>query len=98
LPSSTLFPTLVPIGLALGETIAVTMVIGNSPTIRASLFAPGYSLPAVIANEFAEASGEMHTSALAALGLLLFAVTVLLNIAARLLVRMSRRGPHRVAA
>jgi phosphate transport system permease protein len=90
--------TMLGLGRALGETMAVTMVIGNSPTIRASLFAPGYSLPAVIANEFAEASGEMHTSALAALGLLLFAVTVLLNIAARLLVRMSRRGPHRVAA
>jgi phosphate transport system permease protein len=86
------------LGRALGETMAVTMVIGNSPTIRASLFAPGYTLPAVIANEFAEASGDMHTSALAALGLLLFAVTVLLNIAARLLVRMSRRGPARVMA
>jgi phosphate transport system permease protein len=90
--------TMLGLGRALGETMAVTMVIGNSPTIRASLFAPGYSLPAVIANEFAEASGEMHTSALAALGLLLFAVTVVLNIAARLLVRMSRRGPYRVAA
>jgi phosphate transport system permease protein len=90
--------TMLGLGRALGETMAVTMVIGNSPTIRASLFAPGYSLPAVIANEFAEASGEMHTGALAALGLLLFAVTVLLNIAARVLVRMSRRGPARVAA
>ncbi len=90
--------TMLGLGRALGETMAVTMVIGNSPSIRASLFAPGYTLPAVIANEFAEASGEMHTSALAALGLLLFAVTVLLNIAARLLVRMSRRGPARVAA
>jgi phosphate transport system permease protein len=88
--------TMLGLGRALGETMAVTMVIGNSPTIRASLFAPGYSLPAVIANEFAEASGEMHTSALAALGLLLFAVTVLLNIAARMLVRISRRGPARV--
>src|SRR5919197_2072492 len=84
--------TMLGLGRALGETMAVTMVIGNSPTIRASLFAPGYSLPAVIANEFAEASGEMHTGALAALGLLLFAVTVLLNIAARLLVRVSTRG------
>jgi phosphate transport system permease protein len=90
--------TMLGLGRALGETMAVTMVIGNSPTIRASLFAPGYTLPAVIANEFAEASGDMHTSALAALGLLLFAVTVLLNIAARLLVRMSRRGPARVIA
>ena len=90
--------TVLGLGRALGETMAVTMVIGNSPTIRTSLFAPGYSLPAVIANEFAEASGEMHTSALAALGLLLFAVTVVLNIVARVLVRMSRRGPARVAA
>jgi phosphate transport system permease protein len=86
------------LGRALGETMAVTMVIGNSPTVRASLFAPGYSLPAVIANEFAEASGDLHTGALAAIGLLLFAVTVLLNVAARVLLRMSRRGPPRVAA
>ena len=90
--------TMLGLGRALGETMAVTMVIGNSPSIRASLFAPGYSLPAVIANEFAEASGDLHTAALAALGLLLFAVTVVLNVAARLLVRMSRRGPTRVAA
>src|SRR5262249_9134296 len=81
------------LGRALGETMAVTMVIGNSPTISASLFAPGYSLPAVIANEFAEAGG-MQTSALAALGLILFGVTLLLNVVARLLVRMSRRGPR----
>ena len=90
--------TMLGLGRALGETMAVTMVIGNSPTIRASLFAPGYSLPAVIANEFAEASGDLHTGALAALALLLFAVTVVLNIVARLLVRMSRRGPARVPA
>ena len=90
--------TMLGLGRALGETMAVTMVIGNSPTIRASLFAAGYTLPAVIANEFAEASGDMHTSALAALGLLLLAVTVLLNIVARLLVRMSRRGRGRAPA
>jgi phosphate transport system permease protein len=90
--------TMLGLGRALGETMAVTMVIGNSPTIRASLFAPGYSLPAVIANEFAEASGNLHTGALAALGLLLFAVTIVLNIVARILVRMSRRGPARAAA
>ena len=87
--------TMLGLGRALGETMAVTMVIGNSPTIRASLFAAGYSLPAVIANEFAEASGDLHTGALAALALILFAVTVLLNVVARLLVRMSRRGPAR---
>jgi phosphate transport system permease protein len=90
--------TILGLGRALGETMAVTMVIGNSPTISASLFAPGYSLPAVIANEFAEASGAMHTGALAALGLLLFAVTLLLNVVARLLVRVSVRGPARVVA
>jgi phosphate transport system permease protein len=87
--------TILGLGRALGETMAVTMVIGNSPTISASLFAPGYSLPAVIANEFAEASGGLQTGALAALGLILFAVTLLLNIAARLLVRISARGPAR---
>jgi phosphate transport system permease protein len=90
--------TILGLGRALGETMAVTMLIGNSPTISASLFSPGYSLPAVIANEFAEASGGLHTGALAALGLILFAVTLLLNVAARLLVRVSRRGPARVAA
>src|SRR3954471_19843580 len=90
--------TMLGLGRALGETMAGTMGIGNSPSIRPSLFAPGYSLPAVIANEFAEASGDLHTAALAALGLLLFAVTILLNVVARLLVRLSRRGPARVAA
>jgi phosphate transport system permease protein len=71
---------------ALGETMAVTMVIGNDPKISTSLFAPGYSIAAVIANEFAEASGEMHTSALIELGLVLFALTVLINGVARILV------------
>jgi phosphate transport system permease protein len=80
------------LGRALGETMAVTMVIGNSPEIHASLFAPGYSLPAVIANEFAEATGEVHLGALAALGLTLFGITVLLNAAARLLVGAVARG------
>ncbi|GAC1598575.1 MAG: phosphate ABC transporter permease subunit PstC [Myxococcales bacterium] len=90
--------TILGLGRALGETMAVTMVIGNAPAISASLFAPGYSLPAVIANEFAEASGDRHTAALAGLGLILFAVTLLLNVVARLLVRVSRRGPARVSA
>jgi len=71
---------------ALGETMAVTMVIGNDPRINTSLFAPGYSIAAVIANEFAEASGNMHTSALVELGLVLFALTIVINGAARLLV------------
>jgi phosphate transport system permease protein len=71
---------------ALGETMAVTMVIGNDPKINTSLFAPGYSIAAVIANEFAEASGAMHTSALIELGLVLFALTIVINGAARMLV------------
>jgi len=70
---------------ALGETMAVTMVIGNSPTISASLFSPGYSIAAVIANEFTEAVSEMHVSALIELGLVLFALTILINAVARLL-------------
>jgi phosphate transport system permease protein len=74
---------------ALGETMAVTMVIGNQPEIHASLFSPGYSLPSVIANEFAEASGAVHTGALAALALVLLVVTLLLSALARLLVRLS---------
>jgi len=71
---------------SLGETMAVTMVIGNDPKIKASLFAPGYSIAAVIANEFTEATGDMYTSALIELGLVLFALTIVINGAARLLV------------
>lgn len=71
---------------ALGETMAVTMVIGNDPKISASLFAPGYSIAAVIANEFTEATGSLYLSALIELGLVLFLVTFLLNGLARLLV------------
>jgi phosphate transport system permease protein len=81
------------LGRALGETMAVTMVIGNSPEISASLFAPGYTLPAVIANEFAEATGAIQTGALASLGLVLFGLTLILNAAARLLVETVARGP-----
>ncbi|HEY1584544.1 MAG TPA: phosphate ABC transporter permease subunit PstC, partial [Polyangia bacterium] len=76
---------------ALGETMAVTMLIGNQPEIHGSLFAAGYSLPSVIANEFAEASGAIHTGALAGLALVLFGVTLILSAAARLLVRLSAR-------
>jgi len=83
------------LGRALGETMAVTMVIGNSPQISASLFAPGYSLPAVIANEFAEATSSVHVGALAGLGLILFATTFLLNAGARVLVNAVRKGPKR---
>ncbi|MFL5264107.1 MAG: phosphate ABC transporter permease subunit PstC [Anaeromyxobacteraceae bacterium] len=83
------------LGRALGETMAVTMVIGNSPDIHASLFAPGYSLPSVIANEFAEATGAVHSGALAGLALVLFGLALLLNSLARLLVRAVARGPRR---
>jgi phosphate transport system permease protein len=72
---------------ALGETMAVTMVIGNDPKIVASLFSPGYSIAAVIANEFTEATGELFRQSLIELGLVLFGVTVLLHALARLLVR-----------
>ena len=74
------------LGRALGETMAVTMVIGNRAEISASLFAPSYTMASVIANEFTEATDELHLSALAEVGLLLFVVTVLLNVAARVLV------------
>jgi phosphate transport system permease protein len=71
---------------ALGETMAVTMVVGNTPKIAASLLAPGYSIASVIANEFAEATSGMQISVLIELGLVLFALTVVLNGAARLLI------------
>ena len=74
------------LGRALGETMAVTMVIGNRPDISASLFAPGYTLASAIANEFAEATGSMHLSALFELGLVLLLVTVVTNIVAHLLI------------
>lgn len=75
------------LGRALGETMAVTMVIGNTPQIVKSLFAPGYTLASVIANEFNEASGSMYPSALFEVGLVLLGVTVLVNIAAQLLLK-----------
>jgi phosphate transport system permease protein len=71
---------------ALGETMAVTMVIGNDPRINFSLFAPGYSIAAVIANEFSEATSEVFISALIELGLVLFCITIIVNAIARLLV------------
>jgi phosphate transport system permease protein len=71
---------------ALGETMAVTMVIGNDPSIHASLFAPGYTIAAVIANEFTEATGDVYQGALVELGLVLFALTMILNASARLLI------------
>lgn len=77
---------------ALGETMAVTMVIGNDPKISASLFAPGYSIAAVIANEFSEATGDLYLSALIELGLVLFLMTFILNGLARLLIVATERG------
>jgi phosphate transport system permease protein len=71
---------------ALGETMAVTMVIGNRPEIRLSLFEPGYTMAAVIANEFTEATGDLYLQALIEIGLVLFAVTILVNAVARLLI------------
>ena len=71
------------LGRALGETIAATMVIGNKPAIVASLFAPAYSLPSVIANEFTEATTDIYLSALIELGLVLFLVSMIVNGLAR---------------
>ncbi len=78
---------------ALGETMAVTMVIGNRPEIAASLFAPAYSMAAVIANEFAEATGRLYVSALIEVALVLFGITIVVNALARLLIAgMGARG------
>jgi phosphate transport system permease protein len=82
------------LGRALGETMAVTMLIGNRNELSASLFAPGYTMAAVIANEFTEAVGDLHLAALAYVALVLFVLTVLVNAAARLLIwRVSKGGP-----
>lgn len=78
---------------ALGETMAVTMVIGNVPQIKASLLAPAYTIPAVIANEFAEATEDIYVAALVYAGLVLFMVTVIVNALARLLISRVARGP-----
>src|SRR5581483_7518441 len=87
------------LGRALGETMAVTMVIGNTPQIAKSLLAPGYTMASVIANEFAEATGNLYLSALVEIGLALFLVTIVVNDFARLLVWTVTRGvPARVHA
>jgi phosphate transport system permease protein len=80
------------LGRALGETMAVTMVIGNSSEIHRSLLANGSTMASVIANQFAEASGDLHLSALMEIGLALFIVTIIVNAFARLLVWMVTRG------
>jgi phosphate transport system permease protein len=81
------------LGRALGETMAVTMVIGNSPDISLSLFAPGYTLASRIANEFSEATNDMHVSALMATAATLLLITFVVNVIARWLVwRVSREA------
>jgi phosphate transport system permease protein len=80
------------LGRALGETMAVTMVIGNRPEIAKSLFAPGYTMASVLANEFSEATGDLYLSALIEIGLALFLVTIIVNALAQLLVWTVTRG------
>jgi phosphate transport system permease protein len=82
---------------ALGETMAVTMVIGNTPQIAASLFSSGYSIAAVIANEFTEATGDLYLQSLVELGLVLFGVTLVLHAAARVLVHATARRARSAA-
>ena len=78
---------------ALGETMAVTMVIGNDPSIHASLFSPGYAIAPIIANEFTEATGDLYLQSLVGLGLVLFLLTIVINALARLLIiATTRRG------
>jgi phosphate transport system permease protein len=89
-------------GRALGETMAVTMVIGNNPQVSASLFAPQYTMAAVIANEFTEAADELYLHALIEIGLVLFIITLIVNSLSRLLIwsiaRSGRRTPTAGAA
>jgi phosphate transport system permease protein len=81
------------LGRALGETMAVTMVIGNRPEISASLLAPGYTMASLIANEFSEATNDLHLSALMAVGAMLLLITFVVNAIARLLVyRVTKAG------
>ena len=104
--SGTLAGVMLGFGRALGETMAVTMVIGNSPNISLSLFAPQYTMAAVIANEFAEASDDLYLAALIEIGLVLFVITLIVNSLSRLLIwSMTRKEqvtpgapPHAEAA
>src|SRR5206468_928932 len=73
-------------GRALGETMAVTMVIGNNPRVSASLFAPQHTMAAVIANEFTEADTALYLNALVEIGLVLFIITLTINSLSRLLI------------
>jgi phosphate transport system permease protein len=85
-------------GRALGETMAVTMVIGNTPRVAASLFAPQYTMAAVIANEFTEAADELYLHALIEIGLVLFVITLIVNFLSRLLIWSMARSTSRRAA
>jgi phosphate transport system permease protein len=81
------------LGRALGETMAVTMVIGNNPQVSLSLFAPQYTMAAVIANEFTEAADALYLNALVEIGLVLFVITIVINGFSRLLIwRMGKAG------
>jgi phosphate transport system permease protein len=86
------------LGRAVGETMAVTMLIGNRPEISASLFEPSYTIASVLANELRQATDDLHVSSLILLGLILFLVTFAINAAARLLVWSVTRGTSRGAA
>ena len=90
--------TILGLGRALGETMAVTMVIGNRPDIVLSLFQPGYSMAAVIANEFTEATGDLYLSALVEIGLVLFLLTIVINFAARLILTRFTPGTSKRTA
>jgi len=87
-------------GRALGETMAVTMLIGNNPQITWSLYAPQYTMAAVLANEFTEADNDLYLNALIEIGLVLFVITLIINVLSRLLIwSMARRKrPRRVVS
>jgi phosphate transport system permease protein len=84
-------------GRALGETMAVTMVIGNSPQISLSLFSPHYTMAAVLANEFTEAADDLYLHALIEIGLVLFTITLIVNMLSRLLIWSLGRSTRRMA-
>ena len=82
------------LGRALGETMAVTMVIGNAPSIKASLFAPAQTMASILANQYAEADNELHLSALTAVGFALFGLSLIINIVAFFLVYRVQKHPQ----
>ena len=84
------------LGRAIGETMAVTMIIGNNAVITPSLFSPGYTLASVLANEFAEATTDIYLSSLIEIGLVLFLVSIIVNILARILIWSVTKGPVQV--